>query len=122
MNGQRLTEKDVDAILTRAVREQGPSTEDVRTRMRASAAELGIAPEELEAAEQAHFEEAQRAEQQKQARKEQWASFLDIAWPIAGLVAIGALMLFTRGKIPTWIMIIAALVLIKRLAHGKAWS
>lgn len=106
------SEKDVEEILKIAVQKDGETTADLRQRMQASAAELGISPEALEEAEQEYAEKKEQEAQQAKAISDQRNDFLrSMLKPAILALALGVVILISsRGGFaafgPLFIMIL----------------
>lgn len=104
------SDEDVEAILRLAVQQQGQDTGDLRQRLEASAAELGISPENLLKAEEAYREIRAREEQEAVARAE----------------AKKARALRVRGLVGHWIPFLAVNAFLHfinfRFSPGSYWA
>jgi hypothetical protein len=98
---ERLTkEEDVEEILRLAVRESSGDGEDLRERMRVSAAELGISEEQLRAAEEKYFAERDAEvlrDQEQRARRWEILKFVGIGVLVVASIGLGIAMMNSGG-------------------------
>lgn len=127
---QLRTDEDVEAILRLAVQQSSTSTEDLRSRLTMSAAELGISEEQLLRAESEYFreKEAARLREEREAKdkivREQerkgrlWRVFggIGAAAAVVGVIALMNTGAFRGGS---FFMIIIPLMVFKAVRPNR---
>lgn len=101
MADERLTkEEEVEEILRLAVRGAEENSEDLRARMRVSAAELGISEEQLRLAEEKYFAERDAEilrDQERRARRLQILKLAGIGVLVVAFIGLGFALMNSGG-------------------------
>ncbi len=115
------SEKDVEEILKIAVQKDGETSADLRQRMQASAAELGISPEALQEAEQEYAEKKEREAEQAQAIRDQRSDFLrSMLKPSILAFALGAVIFVSsRGGFAAFGPMFVMILIFGMLRHQR---
>lgn len=116
------TDEDVDNILRLAVRNSHPEMGDLRARLHASAAELGISPEELAAAEASYLAQRQEQASYEEFRQDRLHQRHRALWdrvPAAVIcMGIDLTLSMIGGQLRlTWSLIVVGILVAVTLAH-----